>query len=137
MSYNTKVFSIRLNWKHIEALEKLQGRFELSTKNKIITNCILWRASETVQEFEALERAHRAQYEEILKLQSLIRIIVGDHWRTCVRDNENLKLIFAKPKFTYEDYFYNITEGHYIPINSPKPKRKQLGKYETTYRGFS
>ena len=136
MSYKTKTITVRLNWKHLEALDKLTERWELASRNKIITNCLMWRASETVQEFEALEDAYRAQNTKIDRLESVIRMLLWDNWTYFIRDNKDILGFWAKPNHTYEDYFYNTVEKFklgYFSMHEKAPSRTKDGKY----RGFN
>lgn len=95
----------------------------------------MWRASETVQEFEALEDAYRAQNDKIEKLESVIRSLLWDNWTYFIRDNSDLLGFWARPNHTYDDYFYNQLEQYkiYLPKNAKPPTRTKDGKY----RGFN
>jgi hypothetical protein len=133
MGSKTKIMSVRLNWRHLQALERLKQRWDHITPNKIMTSCLMWRASETVEEFEALEAASRRQKDRIERLESVIRMILRDNWSTFIRDNKDVLGFLAKPDHTWDDYFHNQMESYrlYLPIDSKgKPHFERKPKYE-------
>jgi hypothetical protein len=132
MSYTTKTFTVRLNWRQLEALQKLKDKNPLASRNKIITSCIMWKASDIVEQFEILEKENERLKERDEKFKSIIRMHLFDTWEYYIKNNAEVRAIKGP---YYEEYktkeLDRIFELHQIWISNnpqkPMPIKRRFG----------
>ena len=123
MSYRTKTFTVRLNTRQLDALEKLQEKNPLATRNKIVTSCIMWRASEIVEEFERVEHHNKMLIANKQKYEGIIRCLIWDTWEYYIRNNLEVRAIkgnFEEYKNGELDRIYDTTKI-FIPMEGKRP----------------